>query len=341
MSPRTALRHFLLLPLLLCAACSDSTSSASGRRHVAFVSNCVDPFWTLAAAGARNAGREFDVEVSVEMPPTGQVSEQKRIVEQLLARGIDGIAISPIDGRNQADLVNEACARTHVITHDSDAPGTDRRCFIAIDNYVAGRECGKLVREALPDGGSVMIFIGRLEQHNSKLRRQGVIDELLERSFDPSRYDSPSGGKLEGERYTILDTRTDGGDHARAKANAEDAITRFPDLGAMVGLFAYNPPACLEALDAAGKLGAIQVIGFDEQDATLQGIVDGTVFGTISQDPYWYGYHSVRITAGLARGDESVLPEDGYLETPPKVVKHDNVREFWDRRNELLSTGDE
>ena len=65
------------------------------------------------------------------------------------------------------------------------------------------------------------------------------------------------------------------------------------------------------------------------------------VFGTISQDPYWYGYHSVRITAGLARGDESVLPENGYLETPPKVVKQDNVREFWDRRNELLSTGDQ
>ena len=137
--------------------------------------------------------------------------------------------------------------------------------------------------------------------------------------------DSP----IEGERYTILGTRTDNFDYPKAKANAEDAIASVEGLGCMVGLFAYNPPMCLEAVKAAGKLGEIKLVGFDEQDATLQGIIDSTIHGTISQQPYKYGYESVRILAGLARGDRSVLPEGGYLEVPSVVVRRDNVETFW------------
>ena len=180
------------------------------------------------------------------MPGVG-VADQKRMVEALLARGIDGIAISPIDPDNQTDLLNEAATHTNLITHDSDAPASNRLCFIGIDNYSAGRECGKLVKEALPDGGNIMIFVGRLEQLNARQRRQGVIDELLDRSFDPERRD-PNSGPVRGEKYTVLDTRTDQFDYAKAKAQVEDAIAKYPDLHGVVGLFAYNPPLALEAI---------------------------------------------------------------------------------------------
>jgi ribose transport system substrate-binding protein len=60
-----------------------------------------------------------------------------------------------------------------------------------MSNYDAGRMCGELVKEAMPGGGSVMIFVGRVEQDNARLRRQGVIDELLDRSHDPTRFDPP------------------------------------------------------------------------------------------------------------------------------------------------------
>jgi ribose transport system substrate-binding protein len=49
-----------------------------------------------------------------------------------------------------------------------------------MDNYIAGRMCGQLIKEALPDGGSIMLFVGRLGQANSRLRRQGIIDELMD-----------------------------------------------------------------------------------------------------------------------------------------------------------------
>jgi ribose transport system substrate-binding protein len=234
-------------------------------------------------------------------------------------------------------LNNEACAQTKVITHDSDAPDSKRLCFVGMDNYKAGRAAGKLAREALPEGGSVMIFVGRLEQLNAQQRRQGVIDELLDRplqSLASMKYD-PAGNELKGAKYTIISTRTDNFDYAKAKSNAEDAMAAHPDLGCMVGLFAYNTPACLEAVKSAGKTGKIKLASFDEADATLQGITDGYVHGTVSQQPYKYGYEAVRILAGLARGDKSVLPNGGFLEVPIVIVRKENVEKFWTELKKL------
>lgn len=297
------------------------------KPKVAYVTNGVANFWVIAEKGAMDAGQKFNADVTVQMPPQG-ITDQKRMIEDLLTRGTNGIAVSPIDPANQTSLINEAAAQTNVITHDSDAPESNRLMYIGMDNYKAGRMCGKLVKEALPDGGSVYIFVGRLEQDNARRRRQGVIDELMGRSEDASRYDAP-GQEITGDKYTILGTLTDQFDRAKGKANAEDVIARYPKLGAMVGLFEYNPPLLLEALKQADKLGQIQVIAFDEAAETLQAIKDGHCYGTIVQNPYMYGFESVRVLAALAHGDESVIPESRFLDIPARAIKKDNVDEFW------------
>jgi ribose transport system substrate-binding protein len=331
--------------LLLLNGCgkNEPTTSSGGepgksgkKAKIAYITNGVDPFWNTAAAGVKAAAKEFNVDAEVHMPAKGIV-DQKRIVEGLLAGSVDGIAISPIDAKNQVDLINEACRVTKVITHDSDAPDSKRLCFVGMNNYNAGREAGKLVKEAIPNGGKVMLFVGRLEQLNAQQRRQGIIDELLDKpaqSLTQMNFDPP-GKSLAGAKYTVLDTRTDNFDYARAKANAEDAISSTPDLACMVGLFAYNPPKCLEAVKEAGKTGQIKVVAFDEQGPTLQGIIDGQIHGTVSQQPYKYGYESVRILAGLARGDNSVMPKDGFFEVPIVRVRKDNVQTFWEELKKL------
>src|SRR5215207_9935630 len=347
MNPMRVFTSALCSTLLLLNGCgkNEPASSSSGepgkagkKPKIAYITNGVDPFWNTAAAGVKAAAKEFNVEAEVHMPAKGIV-DQKRIVESLLAGGVAGIAISPVDAKNQVDLINQAAAVTKVITHDSDAPDSKRLCFVGMDNYKAGRAAGKLVKEAIPNGGKVMLFVGRLEQLNAQQRRQGIIDELLdkpEQALTGMTYDAP-GKPLTGAKYTILDTRTDNFDYARAKANAEDAITAFPDLACMVGLFAYNPPNCLEALKGAKKNGQIKLVAFDEADATLQGIIDGDIHGTVSQQPYYYGYNSVKILAGLVRGDISVLPKDGFLEVPIVQVRQDNVEKFWTELKKLQS----
>jgi ribose transport system substrate-binding protein len=101
-------------------------------------------------------------------------------------------------------------------------------------------------------------------------------------------------------------------------------------MDAMVGLFVYNPPACLQALRSQGKLGQIKVIGFDEDDATLQGIKDGHVVGTVVQDPYNYGYRSVEVLTKLIQGDQSVIPESKFVDIPARTITKENVDAFWD-----------
>ena len=152
----------------------------SSSTSFAYVTNGVDPFWDLCAAGVRIAEKEFGVSCEVLMPPKGVV-DQKRMMETLLANGVDGIAVSPVDAENQTPFLNEVAENTILITNDSDAPKSKRLAFIGTNNYKAGRALGKLVKEALPEGGDVVLFVGRLEQLNARQRRQGVIDELLER----------------------------------------------------------------------------------------------------------------------------------------------------------------
>ena len=309
---------------------SSNSGSDESRPKVAFVTNGVASFWVIAESGVKQGATEFDVDTEVLMPAEG-ISDQKRMIEDQLTKGVDGIAVSPIDPVNQTELLNKAAGYTHVITHDSDAPDSDRKCYIGMDNYLAGWMCGDLVKEAMPDGGKLAIFIGRLEQDNARRRRQGVIDSVLGRTKDGSRYDPPDAEIKEG-KWHIVGTYTDQFDRAQGKANAEDAMSRHPDLAGMVGLFAYNPPLMLEALKQGDRLGKVKVIAFDEADETLQGIKDGTVHGTVVQNPYEYGRQSVKVLAGLARGKslgDLGIPEDGFLNIEARQIRSDNVDEFW------------
>jgi len=173
-----------------------------------------------------------------------------------------------------------------------------------------------------------MILVGRMEQDNARRRRQGVIDEVLGRSHDPSRFDPP-GSPISGNGYTILGTLTDQFDRAKAKANAEDTLARNPNVGAMVGLFAYNPPLILEALEQAGKLKQVKVIGFDEADGTLQGIIDGNVHGTVVQNPYMYGYKSIEVLKAIHEGRPTGAGPDNFININARQIRKDNVKEFW------------
>ena len=278
---------------LILSGCGEKKAE---RSKFAVVTTGVASFWDICKIGAEKAGADLDVDVEVLMPNGGV--EQKSKMEDLLSRGVDGIAAAVIDPINQSEFFDEVAERVEFITVDTDAPDSKRKVYIGVDNYDAGRMCGQLVKEALPEGGQVILFIGRLEQDNSKRRRQGVIDELLDRSRDPSRYDAP-GAPVKGEKYTVLATLTDQFDRAKGKANAEDMLTKYPKVGCMVGLFAYNPPLILEALSQAKRLNTVKVVGFDEEDVTLQAIVDGTIHGTVVQNPYEYGYQSVKVLKAL------------------------------------------
>ena len=104
----------------------------------------------------------------------------------------------------------------------------------------------------------------------------------------------------------------------------------------MIGLFAYNAPACINALKDTKKLGQIKVCGFDEQDALLQAITSGHAYGTISQLPWEYGYESIKILKDIYEGNK---PTSEYVEKTFTAVTKENVEAFWRTKKEMKLIG--
>jgi len=286
--------------------------------HLAFVTNNASNFWAIARRGVEKAEKELGVKTEFRIPANGTATEQQQIVEDLIAKGCKGMAISPVDPTNQTFMLNQAAEAMVVICHDSDAPESNRRCYIGTNNYVAGKEAGKLIREVLPQGGKIMLFVGTLDAQNARDRRKGILDEL------------------DGSDIVVVDTRTDLTDRARAKSNVEETLIKHADIGCLVGLWSYNGPAIAEAVQDANMAGKVHVVCFDEDDSTLQAIQDEVIYGTVVQKPFEFGYQSIHVLVNLLSGDDSIVPEDGIIDTGVTLVKKDNVEAFWAQLKEMI-----
>lgn len=302
---------------LAISGCGKSESAGGGggtsgkKFKLAFVSNNASPFWTIANAGTAAAVKELNgtVEVDFRIPSDGQAGTQRQMLDDLLARGVDGIAVSPIDPANQTDFLDKVASQTLLITHDSDAPKSKRVCYIGTDNTAAGVEAGKLIKEALPNGGKIMLFVGTLDAANAQERYMGIKKEL-------------AGSKVE-----ILDVRTDETDRARAQKNVEDTLVKYPDISCLVGLWSYNGPAILNGVKSSGKVGAVKIVCFDEEEETLAGVASGAIYGTVVQQPYEFGRQSILRMAKYLNGDKEALA-GGTQIVPTLSIKKDGVAEF-------------
>jgi len=309
---------FAVIAILLAGCRQDSGSNTAQSRRLAFVTNNASDFWAIARRGTEAADAELaDAQVEFRIPSDGTAAEQRRIIDDLLAKGIDGIAISPVDPANQTEMINQVASQALVVTQDSDAPNSQRAVYIGTDNVAAGRQAGQLIKEALPEGGQIVIFVGKLDAQNAKERLQGIKEEI-------------AGTKIE-----IIDTRTDDADHARAKANAADALVKYTEVDCLVGLWSYNGPAILNAVKEAGKVGKVKIVCFDEEDQTLAGVKEGAILGTVVQQPYEFGYQAIKMMKRILDGDRSGIPPSKQIFVPTLIIKKDNVDEFTRRLNEL------
>src|SRR5689334_2128746 len=107
------------------SACQSKPTAGAGSAtplKVAFVTNNSADFWTIARRGVEKADEELpDVTAEFRITSDGTAAEQKRIIDDLLTKGVGAIAISPVDPENQTSLINDAAAKAIVFTQDSDA----------------------------------------------------------------------------------------------------------------------------------------------------------------------------------------------------------------------------
>ena len=339
----------------------------SGKTKVAFVSNNVDPFWSIARAGAEKSAGENDVDLVFRMPDPGDAATQKEVIDTVLNQGVKAIAVSVTDPTNQTPYFkNAVVTNVPLLTQDNDAPDSGRVCYIGTDNVQAGHAAGRLVKEAMPKGGVIAIFVGNLSALNAIQRRQGLLDELAGQT-------DAQGEKVtvDGKDYLKFgDYRLYGGPayldlpekETKCLTNAQDCLTALQkekDV-CLIGLWAYEPP---QLLTAAANDPRVKIVGFDEAPGTLDGVANGRIYGTIVQNPNQFGYKAVKIMAALAKGEDKgkaidsvkgddvdidgtqinqkyrIVTKDGgkdYAETVHGVKKSMAVKEFRDDLSKML-----
>lgn len=309
---------------LMLAGCNkqaDTSAAPGGVKplHLAFVTNNTADFWKIAHRGTDQAVKDLDnVTVDFQMPSAVSADAQKTIINDLLANGVDGLAMSVVDPANQTQMINDAAKQALIFTQDSDAPDTDRTCYIGTDNKAAGRQAGELLKQALPNGGKVMVFVGKIDAQNAKDRFDGLSEAVA------------------GSNIQILGERADNVDTVKAKANVIDTLTTIPDIAGMVGLWDYNGPAILNALKDAGKAGQVKIVCFDEKAETLAGIKDGSIYGTVVQQPFEFGRLAITNMAKYLRGDKSVVPDNKKIIIPTLEIDKSKVDDFSKKLDDLL-----
>ena len=295
----------------LAATCLWSAAQAAEKKSLYFVVNGASDFWKAAEAGVKKAQGELpNYTMQLKYPEQSSAAIQNRLMDDLVAGGASGIMVSAVDPKTQIDELNRIGGQTVLFTTDSDAPSSKRVAYIGSSNVDAGKQAGELMKKAMPNGGKCMGFVGLPGADNARERVEGIKAGIA------------------GTKITLVDVRADDIDQPRAKRNVEDTLTADPSINCMVGIYSYNTPQIYQALKEAGKLGQITVIGFDEDQVTLGGVKEGTIVGTVVQQPYEWGYQGMKDMAKYIEGDKSFVPASHLMIIPTKIIEKGNVDAF-------------
>jgi len=287
---------------LMLGSAAMAPAFADDKPALAFVANGASDFWKAAEAGMKKAQAELpDYTLEFKYPDQSSVANQQSLMDNLATAGVKGIMVSAVDPK-ATDVLDKIAGETALFTTDSDAPQSKRIAYIGSSNVLAGNQAAEIAKKAMPNGAKCMGFVGLLDAANYKERAQGFTEGL------------------KGTNITLVDTKGDGIDQTRAKANVSDVLAANPDINCMVGFYSYNTPRIYEALKDAGKLGSITVVGFDDDPITLGGVKEGNIAGTVVQQPFEWAYQGFKLMAAVLKGDKSGIPANGQVIIPTKIL---------------------
>jgi ribose transport system substrate-binding protein len=305
------MKRILIGSVAVIAALAVGSANAQQKKSLAFVVNGASDFWKIAEAGVKKAQTELpNYTLSLKYPEQSAAAIQQRLMDDLVAAGTSAIMVSAVDPKTSTEALNRVGGQVPLFTTDSDAPASKRIAYIGSSNVDLGKDAGELMKKALPSGGKCMGFVGLPGADNARERVEGIKAAL-------------SGSKVE-----LVDVRGDDIDQTRAKRNVEDALAANKNIDCMVGIYSYNTPRIYEVLKEAGQLNKIKIIGFDEDPITLGGIREGTIVGTVVQNPYEWGYKGMKLMAAYLEGDKKGIPANGLIIVPGQVIEKANVDSF-------------
>lgn len=280
------------LGALLAIGCSQQ----SERRLIGVVSKGqAHKFWQSIHAGVVAAGEEFDVEVLWNGPTLDtDYSRQIQIVDSMIARGVEGLAIAPVEKTALVLPIERAVkAGIPVTIYDSGLDSDVYMTYVATNNYKAGQMAGRKLAELIGGEGEV-VMVMHMPGSAASMDREKAFEDVIKEEFPEI--------KIVGKQYGM-------GDRAKVLAASENLLTANPNVD---GLFA-SAEACSvgasRALKARGLAGKVKFVAFDASDELIEDLEQATIDALIAQDPFRIGYEAVKSLAQKLNG-----------ETPPRDI---------------------
>jgi ribose transport system substrate-binding protein len=247
-----------------------------------------NPVFDHGFRGAQAKARElsaqggYEIELLAVGPATADAVEQTRVLDDLIVRGVDGIAVSCNDPTACIDPINRAVAAgIPVMTWDSDAPQSQRFTFLSIDNYAAGRAAAEMLIKATGPVGKVAILSGVPGALNLEERKRGFRDVV-------ATY----------PQITIVAEVATNEDIGRGVQGVEEVMQLHPDLRGW--FFAGMWPlvadrGSMPLWEAKTLSGQLKTVSFDTLPFQLELLEQGYLAGLIGQKYWGWGYDSIQI----------------------------------------------
>ena len=278
---------FLTINILFCilflTGCNKTKNSK--LRIAVIPKGTTHEFWKMGEAGAKKAGNELGIDIIWKGPQKeSDRAGQIKVVENFITQGVDGIALAPLDDKALVRSVTEAKnAGIKVAVWDSgldESAGDAVISSVMTNNFAAGQDCGKRLAMLMNGSGKVLMLRHAVNHDSTKKREEGFLDGIKKAA--------------PGIELLSIDQRG-GVSIDEAMKVSESLLNQFGDQ--VDGVFTPNESTTqgmLRALDQAGLAGKFPFVGFDTNEALLQGLKDKKVSALAVQDPFQMGYTAVR-----------------------------------------------
>ncbi len=283
------------------------------------------PYFIDHRVGLYIAEKTFNITTKYLGPQGYDMEGLVNTIEQQIGENPAGMEIIGFV-EELAPSINKAIeAGIPVVTLDADTATSNRYTFIGTGNYNAGRQCGKLLGEALGGEGKVAL-ITVLGQTNLEDRSQGVRDELAE-NFP---------------NMELVQTIDCGADEQKTVDGVKAAIQANPDLAGIIGVEQTGGTGSAIAVKEMNMVGEVVIVAFDRNDTVLKEIEDGVIYASVAQKSalmsylgvkllYYYNHAPVPITQDDKAANIISLP--GYIDTGTIAITKDNAKYFYHKED--------
>jgi ABC-type sugar transport system substrate-binding protein len=298
--------------LLLTSVALSALLAMAGSANAAYVlgmkgPGAGNPFWAAVEAGAKAKGAELGVEVIVVAPPAeSDVQAQITQIEDLIAQGVDGIALAPTDPNALAPVVDAAKAAGIPVVFVDTRGINEGVTFIGTNNEVGAALAADFMCKNIAAGSEVAILQGLISQSTGQARADG----------------SKKG--LEACGLKVVAEQTAEWDRAKGLAVTENILAGNPNIKGIFGSNDNMALGAVEALKAAAKLADVMVVGFDANPDAAASILAGEMTASVAQAPANMGGFGIQALVDLKAGKTL----DAWIDTGTVLVTKDNAEQY-------------